>query len=89
VLPTLLLRRRYTFMSATAASTSVTERTSELILDREWLKAALARWKAGASFVRYLDSELLPPEHPLRQVIGQDFPEVMRELARLRPNCLS
>jgi hypothetical protein len=73
-------------MSATAASTSVTERRSELIFNREWLKAALARWSVADEFVRYLDAELLPPEHPLRQVIGQDFPEVMRELARLRPD---
>jgi hypothetical protein len=76
-------------MSATAASTCVTERRSEPIFDREWLKAALTRWKISDEFVRYLDAELLPAEHPLRQVIGQDFPEVMRELVRLRPDLAS
>jgi hypothetical protein len=76
-------------MSATAASTSVTERTSEPIFDRQWLKAAMARWTKSDEFVRYLDAELLPAEHPLRQVIGQDLPEVMRELVRLRPDLVS
>jgi hypothetical protein len=65
---------------------SVTERRSEAVFDREWLKAALARWNLGDEFVRYLDAELLTPEHPLRQVMGQDFPKVMRELVRLRPD---
>jgi hypothetical protein len=76
-------------MSATAASTSVTERTSEPIFDRQCLKAAMARWTKSDEFVRYLDAELLPAEHPLRQVIGQDLPEVMRELVRLRPDLVS
>jgi hypothetical protein len=72
-------------MNATAASTSTVERKSDPSFDRQWLKAAVDRWKMSEEFVRYLDAELLPAEHPLRQVIGQDFPEVMRELARLRP----
>jgi hypothetical protein len=75
-------------MSATA-SASVTERRIEAVFDREWLSEALARWKIGDEFVRYLDAELLPAEHPLRQVIGQDLPEVMRELVRLRPDLVS
>ncbi|MGI9073703.1 MAG: hypothetical protein ACR2JB_20860 [Bryobacteraceae bacterium] len=75
-------------MSATAASTSIVEPKSEPSFGREWLNAALIRWNVSDEFVRYLDSELLPTEHPLREVIGQDFPKVMRELVRLRPDLI-
>jgi hypothetical protein len=35
-----------------------------------------------------LDVQLLPAGHALRQVIGDDFPKMMRELTRLRPDLL-
>ena len=52
-------------MSATAASTPVGERSTEPIFDREWLNAALIRWKAAEDYVSFLDVELLPTEHVL------------------------
>jgi hypothetical protein len=72
-------------MNATAASTSTVEPKSEPSFDRQWLKTALDRWKMSDEFVRYSDAELLGEEHPLRQFIAGDFPEVMRELVRLQP----
>jgi hypothetical protein len=48
-------------MSATAASTPIAERSTEPIFDREWLNAALIRWKAAEEYVSFLDFELLPP----------------------------
>ena len=48
-----------------------------------WLEADSGR--VSEEFVRYLDSELLSPAHPLRQFMGQDFPKVMRELVALQP----
>jgi hypothetical protein len=75
-------------MSATATSEITAERKSEPRFDREWLDGALARWKVAAEYVFFLDRELLPTEHPLRRVIGEDLPEVLRELARFRPDVL-
>ena len=73
-------------MSATATSIPRTEQKLKTDLDPEWLRAALTRWKCAAEFVFFLDQELLPTEHPLREVVGQDFPELVRELIRLKPN---
>jgi hypothetical protein len=72
-----------------ATAMSMTDQKSETNFDREWLATAVTRWKVGAEFVFFLDRELLPTEHPLRQFLGQDFPKVVRELAKLRPNLLT
>jgi hypothetical protein len=73
-------------MSATAASTPIAERSTEPIFDREWLNAALIRWKAAEEYVSFLDVELLPTEHVLRRLMAQDLETLLRELTRLRPD---
>lgn len=70
-------------MSATARSTPITGQ-----IDRNWVDGVMTRWKVAEEYVSYLDLELLPAEHALRQVIGQDFPKVIRELTRLCPDLL-
>jgi len=74
-------------MSATAAPTTRTEEHLETeLVDKYWFCAALKRWKTAAEYVFFLDRELLPTEHPLRQAIGEDLPKLLRELLRLRPD---
>jgi hypothetical protein len=36
-------------------------------------------------FVKFLDPELLPTDHAVRQFVGVDVPQLIAELARLRP----
>ena len=74
-------------MSARAVPLTRTEEhlQSELV-DQEWFCAALKRWQTAAEYVLFLDRELLPTEHPLRQVIGEDLPKLLREFLHLRPD---
>lgn len=46
----------------------------------------MGRWKTADEFVRFLDSELLPADHALRQLVGKDVPQLIGELARFRPD---
>jgi hypothetical protein len=75
-------------MSATGTSRSIGEQKAELNLDRNWARDLTGRWEVAEEYVRFLDVELLPVGHALRQVIGDDFPKMMRELTRLRPDLL-
>jgi hypothetical protein len=54
--------------------------------DREWFQGILNRWNIADEFVRFLDAELLPKAHPLRQFVGMDVPQLIAELARFRPD---
>ena len=71
-------------MSATATLTS-TKKKLDTHINQEWLSGAVSRWKMAAEYVLFLDTELLPMGHPLRRFVGQDFPDLLQELLRLRP----
>jgi hypothetical protein len=73
-------------MPATATSALARGQRTELDLDRDWARAFIGRWEAAQEYVHFLDLELLPSGHALRQVIGEDFPKIMKELIRLRPD---
>jgi hypothetical protein len=60
-------------MSATATPRRIGEQRTELSLDRDWARAFINRWEVAQEYVHFLDLELLPSGHALRQVIGEDF----------------
>jgi hypothetical protein len=71
-------------MSATATLAS-TKKKLDTHVDQEWVCGAVSRWKVAAEYVFFLDPELLPTGHPLRRFVRQDFPDLLQELLRLRP----
>jgi hypothetical protein len=74
-------------MSATAQPKPfISERKIETNFDREWFRGILSRWNTADEFVRFLDPELLPRDHALRQFVGMDVPQLIAELARFRPD---
>ena len=74
-------------MSATATPTPfITGQKVETNFDRQWFQAVMARWNIADEFVRFLDPELLPKDHALRQFVGMDVPQLIAELARFRPD---
>jgi hypothetical protein len=64
----------------------ISEQKSETNFDRQWFRGVVTRWKMADEFVRFFDSELIPADHPLRQVVGKDVPQLIGELARFRPD---
>jgi hypothetical protein len=64
----------------------ISERKIETSFDREWFQGIMNRWEIADEFVRFLDTELLPRDHALRQFVGKDVPQLIAELARFRPD---
>jgi len=75
-------------MSATGTPKPAIGEQIETSVDRDWFYGLIVRCKIAEEYVSFLDVELLPLEHALRQVIREDLPKVLRELARLRPDLL-
>ena len=74
-------------MSATATPKPfISEQKLETSLDRQWFQGVMARWNIADEFVKFLDPELLPRDHAVRQFVGMDVPQLIAELARLRPD---
>jgi len=73
-------------MSATATPKPfINKQKIETNLDRQWFQGVMARWNIADEFVKFLDPELLPTDHAVRQFVGVDVPQLIAELARLRP----
>jgi hypothetical protein len=74
-------------MSAPATPKSfISEQKSQTNLDHQWFHGVMTRWKMAEEFVRFFDAELIPANHPLRQLVGKDVPQLVGELARFRPD---
>jgi hypothetical protein len=74
-------------VSATATPKPfISEQKIQTNFDREWFQGVMNRWNISDEFVRFLDAELLPRDHPLRQFVGIDVPQLIGELARFRPD---
>jgi hypothetical protein len=71
-------------MSATA--TRQTKTKLDTHVNQQWLSGAMSRWKTAAEYVFFLDAELLPTGHALRRIVGEDFPDLLHEILRLRPD---
>ena len=54
-------------------------------LNRLDLPAMMIRWKLGVDYLEEVDMDSLPGEQALRFLIRQDFPTLLKELIRLRP----
>jgi hypothetical protein len=54
-------------------------------LGRLDVPAMLIRWKLGVEYLEELDMNSLPSEQALRFLIRHDFPVLLKELIRLRP----
>jgi hypothetical protein len=65
------------FMSATAIGGT---------FDQASVKEIMVRWRVADEYLSYLDVELLPREHALRVLVGQDVPSLLKEVIRLRPD---
>lgn len=46
----------------------------------------MIRWKLGVDYLEELDMDSLPGERALRFLIRHDFPVLLKELIRLRPD---
>ena len=44
-----------------------------------------ARWKLALDYIDSAEMDHLPEEHAIRVLLRRDFPRVVRELTRLRP----
>lgn len=64
-------------MSATAAGATF---RSDSILE------IMIRWRVAEEYLSNLDIEVLRSEHALRVLIGQDVPNLLKEVIRLRPD---
>jgi hypothetical protein len=62
-------------MSATA--TGVT-------LDEDSMKEIMKRWTLAEEYLSKLDMISLPSEHPLRVLVRQDVPNLLKEVIRLQ-----
>jgi hypothetical protein len=49
------------------------------------LPAMMIRWKLGVDYLEELNMDSLPGEQALRCLVRQDFPVLLEELIRLRP----
>lgn len=45
-----------------------------------WAHELLARWEAARQQLARLDSGLIPQQHPLRVLVEEDFPRIMKRL---------
>jgi hypothetical protein len=64
----------------------ISEQNSQTNLDHQWFQGVMTRWEMADEFVRFFDTELIPPDHPLRRLVGKDVPQLVGELARFRPD---
>ena len=53
--------------------------------DKNHLEAMLLRWRMANEYLIALEADDLPAQHALRLLVAQDFPLIVRELIRLRP----
>jgi hypothetical protein len=53
--------------------------------DKSRLEAMLLRWTMANEYIAALEPDDLPAQHALRILLTQDFPQIIRELVRLRP----
>jgi hypothetical protein len=49
------------------------------------LKDVMIRWELALEYLKEVQINELSEEHALLVLIGRDFPEIIRELTRLRP----
>jgi hypothetical protein len=54
-------------------------------IDEEWLASLVIRWKLSEQYISEIDMDSLPEEHAIRHLVHSDFPVLIRELTRLRP----
>lgn len=52
---------------------------------REWTEEVLVRWELARKKLMQVDPTLIPQQHALRILVEQDFPQVVKELKRSRP----
>jgi hypothetical protein len=60
-------------------------RAAEEPFDKMQLEAALLRWRMANEYLAALETEDLPAHYALRILVAQDFPLIIREIVRLRP----
>jgi hypothetical protein len=53
--------------------------------DKSRLEAMLLRWRMANEYLTAVEADELPAQHALRLLLTQDFPQIVRELIRLRP----
>jgi hypothetical protein len=53
--------------------------------DKSRLEAMLLRWRMANEYLTAVETDDLPAQDALRVLLAQDFPEIIRELIRLRP----
>lgn len=53
--------------------------------DKSELEAVLLRWRMANEYLTALEPDDLAAHHALRLLLTQDFPLIIRELVRLRP----
>ncbi len=55
------------------------------ILDQEWMRSMLIRWRLSEAFLSSTEAGEAPEESALRTIITRDIPLLIKELLRLRP----
>jgi hypothetical protein len=60
-------------------------RASSGPFDKAELEAVLLRWRLANEYLTALEPDDLPAHHALRTLLTQDFPQIIRELVRLKP----
>jgi hypothetical protein len=53
--------------------------------DKNQLEVVLLRWRMANEYLAALETEDLPAQYALRILVAQDFPLIIREIVRLRP----
>lgn len=55
------------------------------ILDQDWMRGMLIRWRLSEAFISSAQLDELPEESALRTIVTRDLPILIREVLRLRP----
>jgi hypothetical protein len=59
--------------------------SSDELIDRAWIEEMMIRWQLAELALDDIDLNASPTAPALRRLIDHDFPLLVRELIRLRP----